>query len=287
MNQILVTGSLHYDILIAAHHRPEKGETVIGSGCAYKFGGKGGNQAISAARAGAAVRFAGAVGADSQGEFLLAELRRNGVDTQHVAVEQGVPSGMSVAIQDASGDYGAVVVSSANNHISPLIFSQDALWQQVSMLVLQNEVPEAVNLAAARAARQRGIPVCINAAPARLLSGELLDCLDVLVVNAVEARDMCGIVVDSLADAMRAAVSLTEHCRAVVVTAGEHGVAWCEAGQAAGSLAAIKVELVSTHGAGDCFMGMLCASLLRGETLAESLTRANQAAAEHVSRPAV
>lgn len=67
MSKILVTGSLHYDIVIHAHHRPEKGETVIGSGCSYKFGGKGGNQAVAAAKAGARVGFVGAVGADTQG----------------------------------------------------------------------------------------------------------------------------------------------------------------------------------------------------------------------------
>ncbi len=285
MSHILVIGSLHYDILLQADHRPEKGETVIGSGCAYKFGGKGGNQAVSAALAGARVRFAGAVGDDVQGAFLLDVLQQHGVDTTHVAIGAGLPSGMSVAIQDAEGDYGAVVVSNANNHITLASLCDDALWQQVSMLLLQNEVPEAVNHQAAAEAKKRGIRVCLNAAPARPLTPEMLAGVDLLVVNAVEARDLSQITVADLSAACLAAESLGRDFPAVVVTAGEHGVAFCEQGADSQSLPARKVQLVSTHGAGDCFMGMLCTTLLNGEPLAVAVDKANQAAAEHVSRP--
>lgn len=285
MSYILVIGSLHYDIMLQADHRPEKGETVIGSGCAYKFGGKGGNQAVSAALAGATVRFAGAVGDDAQGAFLLSVLQQNGVDTTHVAVNSGMPSGMSVAIQDAQGDYGAVVVSNANNHITLTSLSDDALWQQVSMLLLQNEVPETVNHQAAAEAKKRGIRVCLNAAPARPLTPEMLFAVDLLVVNAVEARDLSQIVVADLPAACLAADTLARHFPFVVVTAGEHGVAFAEQGAASQSLAAEKVQLVSTHGAGDCFMGMLCTTLLQGESLTVAVGKANRAAAEHVSRP--
>ncbi|MBV6820689.1 ribokinase [Rahnella sp. PD12R] len=286
MGKILVTGSLHYDIVIHAHHRPEKGETVMGNGCSYKFGGKGGNQAVSAAKAGAQVSFAGAVGADTQGDFLRSVLEENGVNTDFVAVSADVPSGMSVALMDAEGDYGAVVVSNANNRVDAAQFSHDALWQQVEMLLLQNEVPEAVNLVAAEAAKQRGIRVCLNAAPARAMCSAMQSAVSLLVVNGVEARDLSGIAVNSLSDARAAAEWLGGHYPAVVVTAGEHGVAWCETGERSQSMPAEKVELISTHGAGDCFMGMLCTSLLQGKTLADSVAKANRAAAEHVSRKA-
>lgn len=286
MGKILVAGSLHYDIVIHAHHRPEKGETVIGDGCSYKFGGKGGNQAVSAAKAGAQVSFAGAVGADTQGDFLRGVLEQHGVDTQFVAVNDTVPSGMSVAMMDAEGDYGAVVVSNANNLIATAQFAEDALWQQVDMLLLQNEVPEAVNLSAAKQAKQRGIRVCLNAAPARELCAQMQAAVDLLVVNGVEARDLSGIAVNDLTGACEAAQWLSQHYPAVVVTAGEHGVAWSDAGNRIQSMPAEKITLVSTHGAGDCFMGMLCTSLLNGDTLANAVAKANRAAAEHVSRKA-
>jgi ribokinase len=285
MNKILVAGSLHYDIMLAAHHRPEKGETVIGSGCHYKFGGKGGNQAIAAARAGVPVSFIGAVGDDAQGEFLLGVLRDAGVDTQSVAILAGQPSGMSVAISDAEGDYGAVVVSNANLHIDASAVSAD-VWRDAGLLVLQNEVPPDVNLQLAQQAKQRGIAVCINAAPARHIEPELADCVQLLIVNAVEARDMCQIAVNDLASACEAAQALALRFPQVIVTAGEHGLALCEQGGTAFSIAAIPVKLVSTHGAGDCFVGVLSQALLAGCSLAEAAEKANHAAAEHVSRPA-
>lgn len=284
MNKIIVAGSLHYDVMLAAHHRPEKGETVIGSGCNYKFGGKGGNQAVAAARAGVPVSFVGAVGDDAQGRFLIDALHEAGVDTQAVAVLPGVPSGMSVAISDAQGDYGAVVVSNANLHIEAAALSAE-LWRDAGLLVLQNEVPASVNLQLAQQAKQRGIAVCINAAPAREIEPQLAACVQLLIVNAVEARDMCQRVVTDLASACEAAQTLALRFPQVIVTAGEHGLALCEQGQNAFSIAAIPVKLVSTHGAGDCFVGVLSQSLLAGLSLADAAEKANQAAAEHVSRP--
>lgn len=284
MKKILVVGSLHYDIMVDAHHRPEKGETVIGTGCSYKFGGKGGNQAVSAAKSGVGVKFLGAVGTDDSGKFLLSVLQSNSVDTKFVEVINGIASGMSVATMDAEGDYGAVVVSNANLRINPNQFDNDDIWSDVSMLLLQNEVPEVVNLNAALAAKKRNIPVCINAAPAKELSPALQACIDVLVVNGVEARDMSGITVNDLSSASEAALKLNQTFPVVVVTAGEFGVAFSESNGSCNSLSAEKVELVSTHGAGDCFMGMFCASMINGCTLEESVSKANKAAAIHVSR---
>ena len=286
MSKLLVVGSLHYDIMVAAHHRPEKGETVIGSGCSYKFGGKGGNQAVSAAQAGIEVVFSGAVGDDDHGKWLLEILKNHSVDTAHVEVIRGVASGMSVAITDAEGDYGAVVLSNANTQINSSQFANDALWENVGMVLLQNELPEQINLYAATEAKKRGICVCINAAPAKTLSPELINLIDLLVVNGVEARDMSGITVNSLQNAAEAAQSLNQLYSTVVVTAGEMGVAYADNNGESNTLEAEKIELVSTHGAGDCFMGMLCASILKGETLGVSVNNANKAAALHVSKKA-
>jgi len=283
MSKIVVVGSLHYDIMLDAPHRPEKGETVMGTACRYKFGGKGGNQALAAARAGAEVIFVGAVGADEPGRFLLTTLETNGIDTAAVQVVEAVASGMSVAISDAEGDYGAVVVSGANQHIASDALHSEQLWQRAAMLILQNEVSPQANLLAATAAKTRGIAVCINAAPARPLEPSLEACIDILVVNAVEARDMCGITVSDLASAVLAAETLAQRFRQVVVTAGEHGVAFCQQGEAAMSQPAKKIRLISTHGAGDCFTGVLCRALADHHSLAEAVSFANEAAAKHVS----
>jgi ribokinase len=201
---IVVVGSLHYDIMVDAPDRPRKGETVAGHAWRPKFGGKGGNQAIAAARAGARVRMAGAVGDDEFGRFLLERLAAGSVDRDHVATLPGTGSGMSVAISDAGGDYGAVIVSGANLSIDPQAVADAGLWRDARALILQNEVPEAVNVSAARAAKATEAIVCLNAAPVRAMSSELASLVDVLVVNAVEAEDMCGIAVDDLPSALAA-----------------------------------------------------------------------------------
>ena len=134
---------------------PRKDETAIGSHWYPKFGGKGGNQAVAVARAGAVSRMVGAVGDDDFGVFLRQALAAAGVEHTHVALIPGTGSGMSVAIQDGAGDYAATIVSGANLRIDPASLGDPAIWVDVGLLVLQNEVPEAVNIAAARAARVR------------------------------------------------------------------------------------------------------------------------------------
>ena len=163
---VIVVGSLHYDIMVDAPGRPRKGETVTGRSWAPKFGGKGGNQAVAARRQGVSTAMVGAVGKDGFGEALLAGLDRAKVDRRAVAVFDGLGSGMSVAIFDDEGDYGAVIVSGANLAIAPDQAS-DELLSHGKVLVLQNEIPEIVNEAVARRARERGLTVIINAAPAR------------------------------------------------------------------------------------------------------------------------
>jgi ribokinase len=148
--------------------------------------------------------------------------------------------------------------------------------------VLQNEVSDATNLASARAARRVGALVCLNAAPARPLGGELGSLVDILVANAVEAEMLSGVVVDSLESARRAAAALRSPTRTAIVTAGGDGVA---AASQDGDLAlpAIPVTVVSTHGAGDVFVGVLAAGIAARHSLQEALAQANRAAASHVS----
>ena len=280
---VVVVGSLHYDIMVDAPDRPMKGETVTGFAWRPKFGGKGGNQAVAAANAGAKVRMAGAVGEDDFGRFLLAHLAAGGVDRSWVATLPAADSGMSVAISDAEGDYGAVIVSGANLAIDLDALVDPALWVNAQSLILQNEVPDEVNVAAAHSARRAGATVCLNAAPYRELSQDLQGLVDVLIVNAVEAEQLCGMRVNDLASAARAAETLSQTFPSAVVTAGGGGVAGSQRGAEPIALSALPVELVSTHGAGDVFVGTLAATLATGGSLENSLQAANRAAASHVS----
>lgn len=281
----VVVGSLHYDIVVDAPHRPAAGETVTGTAWRPVFGGKGGNQAAAVVAAGIPCRMVSAVGDDWFGVFLRNQLRVTGVDDSHVATLPGQGSGMSVAIMDARGDYGAVIVSGTNMAIDPAGLEHKDLWEGASHLVLQNEIPEMLNIAAAQAAHTRGLSVVLNAAPARTLSDTLVQIIDILVVNAGEAEALCGIAVVSLDTAQDAAKALSERFRVVVVTAGGDGVAvagvngtYSEPGH--------SVTLISTHGAGDCFIGTMIARLVEQHALPDAVASANLAAAKHVSREA-
>lgn len=280
---VLVVGSLHHDIMVEADHLPRADETAVGSRWYPKFGGKGGNQAVAAQAAGARGRMFGAVGRDGFGTFLLEALDKGGVDRRFVRTVDGAGSGMSVAIQDGAGDYAATIVSGANLLLDPHALEDADLWADVRALVLQNEIPVAVNLAAAGAARARGIPVLLNAAPAREVPRDLRALVDVLVVNAVEAEMSGSDPVTDLASALSAARHLAAQYDSVVVTAGAQGLAAWTAEDVQIMLPARKVRVHSTHGAGDCFTGTLAAALASGRTLAEACTTASDAAAAHVA----
>lgn len=279
----VVVGSLHYDILVSAPHRPAAGETVTGTEWRPVFGGKGGNQAAAVVAAGVPCRMVSGVGEDGFGDFLRKGLRSAGVDDGYVETLPDAGSGMSVAIMDASGDYGAVIVSGANLQIDVNRLNDDTLWQGATHLVLQNEISENLNISAARAARSRGVTVILNAAPARQMPDELLSSIDILVVNAGEAEALCNIEVISLETAKAAAKALMQQGMSVVVTAGGDGVAVAGRGIEY-SEPGHQVALVSTHGAGDCFIGTMVAALAGGARLDKAVGRANLAAARHVSR---
>jgi ribokinase len=285
--RVVVLGSLHLDILVHATDRPKKGETLPGSAWGYKAGGKGGNQAVAAAQFGARASMVGRVGNDDFGKRLLSHLRDAGVDAEHVYTDPEAGSGMSVAIIDAEGDYGAVIVSGANLRLSNKDLEEAReVIRSAQVLVLQNEVLEATNVAAAQLAKDYGIRVILNAAPARRLLPDLSANVDVLVVNAVEAEMICGVAVTSLRSATEAATRLSEQVANVVVTAGGLGLAVTERGNTPYAEAAYPVKLVDTHGAGDAFIGALAARWAGGVSVAEAVRFANAAAALFVSTPA-
>jgi len=284
--QVVVVGSLHLDILVRASARPRKGETLPGQSWGYKSGGKGGNQAAAAAQFGASVSMVSRVGNDDFGVRLLEHLKSAAVDTQHVSVDVETGSGMSVAIVDAEGDYGAVIVSGANLHLSKAeVDKAERLIARARVLVLQNEVLEVTNLAAAILAKDHGVRVILNAAPARPLGSDLAANVDLLIVNAVEAEMMCGVAVTSLSAATRAAAILSDQFPAVIVTAGGLGLALAVRNEPPYTEAAHPVSMLDTHGAGDAFVGALCARWANGKLLTEAARFANAAAALFVSTP--
>ena len=255
---ILVVGSLHLDVVINAPHLPALDETVVGQDVSFVFGGKGGNQAVAAARMGCTVRFAGRVGSDEFSSTLRQTLTEIGVDITQLQCDPG-PSGMSAAIVDAQGGYGAVIVSAANLNI---VADEIELPKDTKILLLQNEIPEAVNLAVARKAKDIGAQVWLNAAPARALSKEFAAMTDLLIVNRVEA--------EYYADGLSAVETVT--------TLGGDGLSFCGK-----TFDGFDVDVVSTHGAGDMFVGALAGQVAGGACMTGALEFAQAAAALHVA----
>lgn len=283
--RVVVCGSLHYDIAVETPGWPTAGETAVGTSWFPKLGGKGRNQAVAARRAGAETIMIGRVGADDFGRELLADLDRRGIDRSAVTVSATAGTGMSVALFDPAGDYRAIIVSGSNLELGPAIIANDAQLSRAGVLVLQNEIPDEANTAMAGATRAAGATVILNAAPARPLSTALAARVDILVVNAIEAAQLAGISEPrDLESAAAAARSLAEGFPQAVVTAGAAGVA------SAGRLGAMRfpaepVKVISTHGAGDEFVGCLAAELAAGGGLERALALANRAAARLISTP--
>lgn len=282
---VVVCGSLHLDIIVRAPALPKLDETAVGSSWERVCGGKGANQAVQAARAGARTAMIGRVGDDDFGRTLIANLTAADVNSAAVSIDSSRGSGMSVAILQDSGEYGAVIVSGSNLGIDPSAIDQTLTdLGGARVLVLQNEIPHPANVAASYAAKHSGTVVILNAAPARAMDADLLDNVDVLIVNRVEAEDISGHRVVDAPSAIAALPVLSGDFRSVVITLGGGGLVVGPTGEEPVFIEALPVKVTSTHGAGDCFVGVLAAQIAAGASLTDACHAANRAAAMHVSR---
>ena len=280
MTDVFVAGALHLDVVVSAPRLPLLDETLMGDSVAYRLGGKGANQAVAAARMGARVSMAGRIGTDRFGENLLDALDAAEIERSQVRQCEGA-SGMSVAILDSQGDYGAVVISGVNREIR----AEDiALPATLPVLLLQNEIPEAVNLALA-VRTDPATKVILNAAPARDVPAELLTRCTLLVVNRLEAAQMLGTGPELLDPAAAAAALQARGPTSVIITLGADGYVGVPASGPAFGAAAYPVALVSTHGAGDAFCGALATALCRDASLEDAARFAQAAAGLTVATP--
>ena len=281
---VVVCGSLHLDIVVDAPHLPRLDETVTGTQWKKICGGKGGNQAVMAARAGARTAMIGRVGVDDFGADLISNLSANKIDISCVSIDPRHRTGMSVAIVETSGEYGAVIASGSNLALQPKLAAADfKKIGRAAVLILQNEIPEAVNIAVAQAARASGTKVVLNAAPARTMSRALLQSVDLLIVNRIEAEMLSGMEVFDAASATAALPQLSNLVPEVIVTLGGEGLVFKTKHEAAQFVPPVKVVVKSTHGAGDCFVGVLASAMAKGLDLATACILANQSAARFVA----
>lgn len=266
--RVLVLGSLNVDLVTHVHRHPSPGETVLGGRLSRLAGGKGANQAVAAAAAGACVVMIGAVGSDEAGRAYVERLSRLGVDTGGIVVLDDEPTGAALIVVDEAGENTIVVAPGANGRVGEAALEVVGRVGPGDVLLLQLEVPLETVAAASALARSRGARVVLNAAPYAALPNDLVALADPLVVNAHEAR--------LLAEEHRSVPSL-------LVTRGPDGAEWGDL-----RLDAVAVpadEVLDTTGAGDAFCGALAAALARGEEDETALRSALSAGAAAVRHP--
>ena len=278
MGRVIVVGSINVDLVVTASHLPRAGETVTGDEFSRHFGGKGANQAVAAARAGAAVTMIGAVGADSNGDDSVAALSAEGIDVSGIR-RVDAPTGVAIIAVAPDGENQIVVASGANALLAADDVAPNPAASSTDVVLACLEIPMPAVTAAVLAARRAGAPAIVNPAPAQPLPAELLASGPVLTPNAEELLLMTG---ETNLEAGVAQL-LGAGARAVIVTLGANGALLAE-GERRNTLAGRPVAVLDTTGAGDTFSGVLATWLAGGRELDRAAVAANCAAALSVTQ---
>lgn len=268
MSSVIVVGSANVDQVFRVERIPSPGETVLSTGFSTARGGKGQNQAVAAARAGAPTAFIAALGDDAFGSDTRAGLIDDGVDVMGVR-SLDAATGTALIAVDSVGENTIIVEAGANRLLVDLQSADAAAIAASSVLAMQLEIPLETVIAAARIARAADTTVMLNAAPIRDLPAELLSSLDILVVNEHEASHLAG---------ERDWRELTEQVPVVVVTLGSEGALLLRRGSDEVRVAAPSVHAVDATGAGDTFCGAFAAGLAEDMELEQALRFAVTAA---------
>jgi ribokinase len=256
--EVVIVGSANVDLVLAVQRIPRPGETLLASDLTRGPGGKGANQAVAAARAGASTAFVASLGDDDGAALLREALEGAEVDLSLVTTSAN-PTGIAIITVAADGENSIVVAPSAN---ADLKLSAEALAGigQAKIVLSQLEIP----LSTVRAAAEESAYFILNAAPATQLSDELLAHVDLLVVNETEAEAIAG----------KDFTALLTRVPAAVVTLGAEGAVILSRDAADIRIPGVSVEVVDTTAAGDTFCGVLAATLAAGSTTARDLTNA-------------
>lgn len=284
---IVVLGGINMDLIGITPRLAGPGETVVGERFYTTPGGKGGNQAVAAARMGARVKMIGRVGEDVFGPGLIESLRGHGVDVSSVALDPDYASGIAVILLDANRQNHIVAIYGANTRCDgqELLAVERAL-EGADALLLQLETPYEVSLRAARTAKKRGVPVIWDPAPATAgFPPETYAALDFVTPNQTEAHDLTGIKVTGIPSARDAAEALLRKGAPVaVIKLGEAGV-YYSTPRGGGHISSFDVEVTDSVAAGDAFAGAFAVALGEGKGLEEALHHGTAAGALAVTRP--
>ena len=273
---ILVVGSSNIDLVASVDRLPSRGETVLGYRFAQSFGGKGANQAVAAARAGAEVAFLSKLGADANGRLIEQHLAAQGLSRPILLRDAEFPTGVAMILVDLSGENQIAVVPGSNGRLTPVDLRQHReLIAEARVLLLQMEIPRETVFEALRLGRECGLTTILNPAPAAPLPSDLLRLVDILTPNESEAQALTG-----SADPAEAARILTDRgVGTVVVTCGANGAFLTVGKKDVTHIPGFLVETIDSTGAGDAFNGALACAVAEGVPIKSAIVRANAAGA--------
>jgi ribokinase len=282
MGKVLVFGTINTDLVIYIDTLPVPGETVSGGKFISFPGGKGANQAVAAARAGARVEIYGCIGDDAFGKKLKINLEKAGVSTQHIIVKNGVNSGIAQIMVDKNGENMIAVAPGAGAllNIKDIKLPINSTKELIISL-FQNEIPQKSTEAIIHECKEHGMVVLWNIAPAGGVkpSKKTLAAVDFLICNQTELLALAG----KGRNEVLARKLLDWGVKNIIVTLGENGALFVTSREIFHQ-PAFPVNVVDTVGAGDCFCGVFASSLSLGMTVKESLRRASAAAAISTTR---
>jgi ribokinase len=272
---VAVVGSINADLAAFGSPLPRSGETVIGSDFSLVLGGKGANQAIAAARAGAPTYMVGAVGEDMFRELTLATLALEGVDVSAVQITDGSTGIAHIRVDAVSGQNDIMIIPNANHRLTPddVQASLAELRDRVSVVLVQLEIPLPVVQRVAEVCQAWELQLVLDPAPAQPIPAAVWPGVSVVKPNELEAEVLTGIHITDQSSAQLAARWFHERgVGTVVITEGERG-ALVIGPDGVRDYPAFPVTPVDTTAAGDAFSGALGASLAAGASLSDALRR--------------
>lgn len=283
---VIVFGSINMDLVARTPRIPAPGETLMGYTFETISGGKGANQAVAVARLGIATAMVGRVGGDRFGEELLTSLATSGVVCDRILVDPLAHSGVAIITVDDSSENNIIIIPGANGRVGDADVERlQELLPQAQVLLLQLEVPLPAVVAAAKAAKQAGVTVILDPAPARAdLPEDLYPFIDIITPNQVETGQLVGFPVINPETAQQAAEVLYQRGVSTVITKlGKRG-ALCLTQTDAFEIPAFPVQAVDTVAAGDAFNGGLAAGLAAQMSLQQATRQAAAVAALSVTK---
>jgi ribokinase len=284
---LLVVGSLNIDYIASVSTLPAPGETVTASGLVRRFGGKGANQAVAAARQGTRVRMIGCIGDDDEGRAYRKRLKVEGIDVSGIVSTTKASTGTALIAVDERGENTIIVAAGANGHLTTNVLT--SLKHRVTLagvILLQFEVPMNTTMAAVRLANQAGVPVVLNPSPFRSGFAWGACRVDTLIVNSGEASAVFGLPQESITSSRDSWVKALAKAKVseLIITRGARPTVFLSA-QDFLEVPTLLVKPRDTVGAGDAFAGAFAARRAEGLELIASIRLANCAGALTTLKP--